>query len=294
MTCSRALIILATSAAVSSWAMGVGAQWYPRYGSHGNGGYRHYPHRYHPRPEREWQNRFLASRSDYGYQPGSRPHTDQNRYLKARKDERQRSGRDGHNAPKVVATQPLYGGRQGESMAEQDDGSLLIRIPGYRGERFDVQLTSSQTITLRSLSRRRERGYGYTRRFQLPLNAETNAITAVHLRGSGLEIRIPTYGTDKTKAFQTVELDAHTSNTQAKTTNVKNSKVRTTTLADRLNRGWDDPEGSLIDEDYSVGDNDAGPIVQVVELGSSMHEPYAKDADAIAGYVDVRGSWQSY
>ena len=272
----------------------MGAHWYPRYGRRGAEGYRHYPHRYHPRPEREWKNANVAPHSRYGYQPGSRSHAHQKRFLDNSKRTLQTTYKEENSAPKGISTRPLYGGRQGESIVERDDGSLVLRIPGYRGERFDVQLTSSQTITLRSLSRRRGRGYGYSRQYQLPSNADLNAITAVHLRGSGLEIRIPTFGTAKTRAFKTDESYSHHPNAQVKTTNVKDSESPPKTLADRLNRGWDDPDGYLLEEDYSIDDDDAGPTVHMVELGSSIHEPYVKDVDAIAGYVDVRGSWQSY
>ena len=57
-------------------------------------------------------------------------------------------------------------------------------------------------------------GYGYTRRLQLPANALRNKVTATHLRGSGIEIRIPTVvaaaSSDRTqlqRALEAVQAD---------------------------------------------------------------------------------------
>merc|ERR1712146_306999 len=71
-------------------------------------------------------------------------------------------------------------------------------------------------------------------------------------------------------------------------------KVHRKSLAERLNRGWDDPEGVLVEEDYKVsGDaRDEDGLLQVIEMDSSIS--YAKDIDAVSGYIDVRGAWHSY
>merc|ERR1719399_1093136 len=187
-----------------------------------------------------------------------------------------------------IVTRALNGGRKGETISEMPDKSLLVRIPGYQGERFDVRLDGS-TIVLRSLSRYRGRGHGYTRKLQLPTNAVADKVTATHLRGSGIEIRIPTVSKlpPQEESIMVGEQKASDKVTS------KNNQARQT-LADRLNRKWDDPEGVLLEEDYNIADGDYsdGGSLQIIDMENSVS--YAKDENAVSGYIDVRGTWQSY
>jgi hypothetical protein len=169
--------------------------------------------------------------------------------------------------------------------------SLLVRIPGYQGERFDVRLDGSM-ILLRSLSRYRDRGYGYTRKIRLPANAIAERVTATHLRGSGIEIRIPTVTELSPQSPQEFRQDSETQKANDKAIS-KNKQARRT-LADRLNRKWEDPEGVLLEEDYNAavdGYSDGGSL-QIIDMESSVS--YIKDENAVSGYIDVRGAWQSY
>lgn len=169
------------------------------------------------------------------------------------------------------------------------DNALVVGIPGFQGERFDVRLDGN-AILVRSLSTYRNRGHGYSRRLQMPKNAIKHEITATHLRGSGMEIRIPIMVSDSEKSQS-----ESTTKTAAKAkADDSIEKVHRKSLAERLNRGWDDPEGVLVEEDYKVsGDarNEDG-LLQVIEMDSSIS--YAKDIDAVSGYIDVRGAWHSY
>merc|ERR1711907_28735 len=126
--------------------------------------------------------------------------------------------------------------------------------------------------------------------FKCQKNAIKHEITATHLRGSGMEIRIPILVSDSEKSQS-----ESTTKTAAKAKADESiEKVHRKSLAERLNRGWDDPEGVLVEEDYKVsGDaRDEDGLLQVIEMDSSIS--YAKDIDAVSGYIDVRGAWHSY
>ena len=194
-------------------------------------------------------------------------------------------------ADRAITTRSLKGGRHGETVAEMPDGSLRVSVPGFPGERFDVRL-DGKSLVLRSLSRQQGRGYGYSRRLQLPSNAIATEITATHLKGSGIEIRIPTTAAELTMSANEGEF-AESQDSKVHGTQKNNQKSRET-LADRLNRRWDDPEGMLMEEDYLVKSdvNSDDSSLQIIEMDN--HVSYAKDVDAVSGYLDLRGTWHSY
>jgi hypothetical protein len=256
---------------------------------HGHGAHGAYPHRYRPqggRNTREWRAPKIPKIPKMSKMSKMQQMQEMRQARQAHHEHRRASE---HTAPRA-----LHGGRTGETITELPD-SLLVRIPGYQGETFDVRLDGA-TVVIRSLSRTRVRGYGYTRRLQLPANALRNKVTATHLRGSGIEIRIPTVVAAAANKAPNGASPASSSaaGAQTKANTTTNNQARRTTLADRLNRGWDDPEGSLIEDDYKLSSdvlNDGGPL-QIIDMESSIS--YAKDENAVSGYIDVRGAWQSY
>jgi len=98
-----------------------------------------------------------------------------------------------------------------ESITQDTAGGYTITIPGYAGEKFDIQLDNDNQLHVKSLH------YAYSKSWILPTSVDRSRITAQHLR-RGIRVNVPIIS-------------------------MPMSKIRPGWLS-----GWEDPEGMLVNE----------------------------------------------